>query len=438
MEFIGRQEETKQFRQTTQLSRRHSQMTVITGRRRIGKTRLIQESLQDERYLYLFVGRKAEALLCKEFITEIKRVLPDSPTGAVTEFTTLFGWLCKFAEREHLIVAIDEFQEFLRLNPAIYADVQRLWDLHKESMRMHLVLSGSVQSMMRRIFDNYHEPLFGRVTNRLRLQPFGPSLLRDTLRRHAPDATARDLLTFYAITGGVPKYVELLLVGGALTHESMFDAIFHPNSLFIEEGRLLLLEDFGKEYANYFSVLSILASGKTDRKDIMSILQKEVGGYLQRLREDYAVIDVRKPLFSKPQTKNVRYYVSDHFLRFWFRFIFWNQTIIEAGNFGDLRQIAERDWTTFCGWTLERYYHAVMIEQQAFTAIGSYWERGNKNEVDLVAYNELTKKAIIAEVKMQRKEISLNKLREKSAKIERELPGYAIEYVGYDLEGVWS
>ncbi len=134
-------------------------MTVITGRRRVGKTRLIKESLAGSVYLYFFVSRKEEPLLCAEFKDQVEQVLETEMIGNFNKFRLIFQWLCSEAKRRHINLVIDEFQEFFRINPSIYSDIQNYWDGGKELMHMNLILSGSIQSLMRKIFDSYHEPL---------------------------------------------------------------------------------------------------------------------------------------------------------------------------------------------------------------------------------------------------------------------------------------
>lgn len=105
-----------------------------------------------------------------------------------------------------------------------------------------------------------------------------------------------------------------------------------PNSLFIEEGKNLLIEEFGKDYGIYFSILSLIASGKTSRPAIESILETTVGGYLDRLENDFGLIKKIRPVLAKPNSRMVKYSVEDNFLNFWFRFIFKHRSAIEIGN----------------------------------------------------------------------------------------------------------
>lgn len=436
MEFYGRDKQLAALRKIAERSHTTAQMTVISGRRRVGKTRLIKESLSGEKFLYFFVSRKEESMLCRDWHAQIEQTLDVVVPGDFSRFQQLFVWLCGYAENHHLNLVIDEFQDFYHVNPSVYSDMQNAWDTAKEEMRMNLILSGSVQSLMRKIFENYREPLFGRATGKLFIKPFGVKTLRTLMREKAPDHSADDLLTLYIVTGGVPKYVEFYTDRNLLTHQDMIEAFFTEDSFHLEEGKALLLEEFGKDYGTYFSILVLMAHGKTDRGAITSIIQRDVGGYLRRLEEDYSIIKAYRPLFSKPQSRNVKYFIDDNFLNFWFRFIFKNKGIIELENFALLREKINREFPEYRGRYLEKFIRKDLAESMDFSEVGNYWQRGNKNEIDVIAYNELTRKATIGEVKVNPENISLDLLRLKAQEITKELGGYEITYRGYSLEDV--
>ena len=437
MRFYGREEELEVLQQSNARSKVSSQMTVVMGRRRIGKTRMILRSLEEEDHLYFFVSKKAERLLCQDFLRQIKTVYGEEPIGEVTQFQQVFQLICRIARRHHVNLVIDEFQEFFNINSSIYSDLQRDWDLNKAEMQLNLILCGSVQSMMNRIFLDGGEPLFGRASGILRMQPFSLATLRKIMADHQPGYEAADLLALYTVTGGVAQYVEWLVEAESLTRERIFDVVFSARSVFLNEGRNALIQDLGKEYMVYFSILSLIANGFTSRPQIESVLQTPVGGHISRLERIYGIIKRRQPAFSKANTTIIRFHLADHFLRFWFRFVFKYQEMVEARNLPALRRIVERDYKTFAGLALEDLLREQLREQQQFTQIGNYWERGNQNELDIVASNELDRTALIAEVKWQRKCVNLTKLELKAEKLVRNsLKGYRVEYLALGLEDV--
>lgn len=436
MKFSGRDKEIQSLQTIRERSKQNAQMTVVTGRRRVGKTRLIKESLSEEKFLYFFLSRKDEPLLCDDFKQQIEQTLGLELFGSYSRFSDLFAWLCDYAKREHLNVVIDEFQEFFRINPSVFSEMQNLWDSSKDVMKMNLILSGSIQSLMRKIFDNYREPLFGRATAKMKIKPFGVGFLKELMRENYPNYEPIDLLTFYVVTGGVAKYVEYFVDNKQLAQEDFFNVFLDDISFFQDEGKALLIEEFGKDYRTYFSILALIAAGKTSRSAITSVIQRDVGGQLKRLEEDYSIIKARRPIFSKPASRNIKFFIDDNFLNFWFRFIFKYKAALELANYDTVLEIMRRDFPTYAGPFLEKFIRKSLAESKEFTAIGNYWERGNQNEIDIVAYNELSKKALICEVKMNKKNISLDVLRSKAIAIGRNLGGYDIDYRGYSLADI--
>ncbi|MEZ4830131.1 MAG: ATP-binding protein [Bacteroidia bacterium] len=436
MKFYNRESELQLLHKIRNQSLSQSQMTVLTGRRRIGKTRLILENMSGIPFLYFFISRKEERLLCEEFIEQIQTILNIPIYGEIRQFKDLFDLLINHAAQIPITLVIDEFQEFFRINPSIYSDIQRIWDLNKDRTSMNLILSGSVYSLMQQIFENMKEPLFGRANERLFIKPFSVDTLSKILNDHAPGFSPRDLLTFYMLTGGVPRYVEIFADKQSLSHESMLNEIFRENSLFLQEGKHLLIEEFGKEYTVYFSILALIASSKTSRVEIQSVLQKDIGGYLDLLENEYKIIQRVQPIFSKPGSRMIKYYISDNFLAFWFRFIYKNLATVEMGNFDYLKKIIDRDFPAFSGPFLEKFFHEKLAATGHYSLIGRYWEKGNLNEIDIVAINEIEKSALIGEVKLNKKQISLEQLRVKSAHLIQKFAGYKIQYQAFSLEDI--
>lgn len=434
MKFYNREKEIKLLANIQEAAEENAQMVTLMGRRRIGKTKLLFHATQDTPTLYFFVARKAEPLLCRDFIDEITSVLRLPIYGEIQDFKTIFQLLMDYSKTMKFNLVIDEFQEFYTINPSVYSDMQHLWDRNKDNSHICLFLCGSIYSLMHRIFEGNHEPLFGRATQQIFLKPFSTITLKQILSENNPGYTSEDLLAFYAFTGGVAKYVELFVDNKALTHHKMIKLMCQENSPFLSEGKNILIEEFGKEYTIYFSILSCIANGFTARTAIESYLQREIGGYLTRLENDFNIIKKRIPMFSKAESRNVRYEIEDNFLRFWFRFFYKYIRYIEAGALEKLQEIIIRDYPTFSGHALEEYFKCRFREKGEFTALGGYWNRKGEDEIDLIALDEIEKKAIVAEIKRNRQNIKMDSLMLKGASIQKELNGYSVEYRGLSME----
>jgi hypothetical protein len=438
MKFVDRARETTSLQVIQNQSLEHAQFTVLTGRRRIGKTSLVFHAYKELPFLYFFVSKKSEAELCVTYQQEISTKLGIPMLGRVTKFADIFDYIMQLSKRQPITLFIDEFQEFMRINASVYSDMQRIWDINKEEAHINLIVGGSVQTMIHQIFENKKEPLYNRQTSMIRLKKFPPSILKEILASHNPSYSPDDLLALYSFTGGVAKYVELLMDNGATTREKMIDAIVQPDSVFLSEGKNLLIEEFGKDYGVYFSILTAIASGHSQRSQIEDIIGKEIGGYLTMLEDTYGLISKHKPLFATTNS-NIRYRLDDNFLIFWFRFIFKYNYMLEIDAFDALRQIIRRDYETFSGKMLESYFKEKLAEEQQFTQIDNWWSRNGETEIDIIAINELTKQAVFCEVKRHAKELVPSALESHASEFlvaTRQLKKYTISYQGLSMENM--
>ena len=437
MKFYDRVQEIEFFRETEAQAKKSARFTVVTGRRRIGKTSLIAKAYEGRPFIYFFVARKAESDLCENFQDEIGQKLGIPMLGKSRKFAEVFEYLMKLSVERSFTLVIDEFQEFFRVNKSIYSEMQDIWDRYEKASHINLIVCGSVYSMMQKIFKDRKEPLYGRSTGELKVQPFRSSVLKEIMVDVHPDYSKEDLLVLFTFTGGVAKYVQLLVDADAVTKETMIDYIIGPNSTFVAEGRNNLVEEFGKDYGIYFSILSCIARGKNTRAEIEDIIGKEVGGYLTNLEKEYELIRKRQPLFEKSATKNVRYEIDDVFYSFWFRFIFKYSYILEIENYAKVRDIVRRDYETFSGLMLERYFHRVAAESGKWTRIGRWWDRKGENEIDMITEDELSDCVTFYEIKRKADNINHAELQARAdyfLNATRQFNGYTISTQGLSME----
>ncbi len=437
MRFFGRADEIKELQETQRKSQQIARFTIVTGRRRSGKTSLLLKAYEGvENMLYFFVARKSEAELCKDFVNEMTEKLQMPILGEVTRFADLFKYLMQLAKSRPLTLVIDEFQDFKRVNPSIFSDMQKIWDLNKQEAHINLVVCGSVYSLMNIIFKNNKEPLYGRQTGEIRVTPFPPSVIKEILKAYSPSYTPEDLLALYTYTGGVAEYVEMMMDAGVTTKEMMTEKFVAKNSYFIYEGKNMLIEEFGKDYARYFEILQLIASGYTTRTEMENIMKVELSGYLAKLENDYCLISRFMPMFQKTN-RNIRYQIEDNFLRVWFRYIYKYGYMIEVGANKKLKMVMDRDYTTYSGRVLERYFKALMMESGEFTHIASWWDRKGEHEIDIIAADELEQKVIFFEVKRQAKDICIGTLKDKAEcffQATGKFKKYDVEYKGLSME----
>ena len=437
MKFYNREEELSILKRADRLKNKQAIMTVLIGARRVGKTALVLHPFSKEPVLYFFVSRKNETLLCEEFASEIQSKLNVEIFGKIEKFEELFAYLLKLSQKTSFTLIIDEFQDFYKVNESIFSAMQKLWDRNKEDSKMHLVTCGSIYSLMKKIYEDSKEPLFGRADFKIELKPFKVSVIKEILKDYK-SYNAQNLLDVYTVTGGVAKYIELFALYDSFTLNKMVNEIFNPYSLFLEEGKNRLVEEFGKDYTTYFSILALISSSKTSKREIESILNKNISGYLHRLESDYSIIKSVKPIGSKPNAKVQKYEICDNFLSFWFRFIYKYSSLTEAEAFGRLKEIVLRDFSTYKGKFLEKLFIELLKEQGKYTQIGNYWERGNRNEIDIVAIDDIEKKLLICEVKLSKKRLNLEQLIQKSVNLVDKFKGYKTEYKLLSIEDIDS
>lgn len=433
MKFYDRQIETETLQRIEALSHESSQMTVITGRRRIGKTTLIKHACHDIGMIYFFVARKSETLLCQELCGTIRDMLGED-LGDFTSMSRLFAAIMQMAKRRHLTLVMDEFQNFKYVNESFFSEMQNVWDSNKDEARINLIVCGSLYSMMTKIFDDRKEPLYGRATFRMRLREFPLATLREIMHDNNPAYTPDDLLAMYMITGGVAKYVEQLVHQKAFTKDEILKAVLSFGSYFIDEGRELLSDEFGKDYGNYFSILSAVSGGYNERGEIKSYTGIEAGGYLDKLEKTYDLLYRYRPYLAAEGSRNVKYGIRDNFLNFWFRFIYKYRSAVEIGNLEYVRQKVMEDYSTYSGWVLERYFRQKYRETGLYNTVTNYWEKDGRNEIDLIAVNEADREMVIGEVKRNPRRIDLHGLEGKAVNIVSRRRGWNVEYVALSLD----
>ena len=399
----------------------YSRFVVLTGRRRVGKTslvyRLISETREDAPGLYFFVGRKTETILVRTFIQEVREKLGEFVPEGMSSFRELFQMILEIGKRKKFTLFIDEFQEFDNINAGIFSDIQELWDEYKNQTNVCLIVSGSIFRMMEKIFKDEEQPLFGRDDCTIKLQPFNTETIKEILGDYKPKYTSEDLLALWTITGGVARYIELLMNNGCTDVKKMIRYVCSSgDSYFVDEGKKILIQEFGKQYGTYFSILDQIAQGDVTQSEIEGALgMKSLGGQMKILEEKYGIIKKKRPIGAKEGSQTVRYEIQDN-------------SLIELQNMPALERIMIDDYTTFSGIALERWFRQKMMESCRYKQIGGWWQpngvnsKGNKDdfEIDIVA-ETLDGNVEAYEVKRNPQKYSPARLEEKVTEMKRRI-----------------
>ena len=434
MRFYDREKEIQELQRLDDMANEAAQFTVLMGRRRTGKTTLMTQALNGRQYLYFFIGKKAEQIQCVDFQQQTESILGLHIHGQLTSFAALLEEILIFGKQGKVTVIVDEFQRLAEIGDGIISEIQKVWDKHHAETHVHLIACGSIYNMMKKIFEDRKEPLFGRKTARIDLKPFSISVLKQIFHDYNPDYTSEDLLMLYAVTGGVAKYVAQLMDEGCKTWEDMIRAICRPSSIFLDEGTELLVGEFGRKFQIYYSILQLIASGMTSQAEIDSVIEKNTGRYLDTLETEYSLVKKRRPLWAKPNSQGVKYYIDDCFLMFWFRFVESNRSLVELGKLDLLEEVIRKEYVQFSGLVLEKYFRQLYGEKERVTEVSHWWDSQGKNEIDLIALERLDRRATVAEVKRNPERYKSKELEEKYEHIKTHLRGYKVELRGLSME----
>ncbi len=408
LKFYNRNEELSLLNELT--SSRGLKFIVIYGRRRIGKTRLIQEFLTNKEHTYIFVPKDKTVDL---FLDEL------SNSENIPKFTRFYD-LLRFLFETKKYVFFDEFQNFYYMDKSIYSDIQKLIDEYKhKEIDISLLVSGSSFSLMKKILGDHSYPLYGRADIMMKLPPLDLKTVMDMLS----DIGIKDIsemIKFYAVFGGVPKYYEHIGRFKALEFESAINIMFFDQNMpFLkDEGKAVLISEFGGEYKIYFSILEAIASGKTTVGEIANIFEGKSGTasrYLDVLRNEYELVRRETPITEDPRKSRIGIYrLNDNFLKFWFAFIKRYESFYEQGRVDELKRIFFENYVAFVGEAFEDISKKFCVKKNStgsfpfrFDTIGKWWgsfvDEGSKKavEIDLVALNEKSKEILFIECKWQ-------------------------------------
>lgn len=428
MSFYNRDKETEQLRSIERLSAKAAQLTVISGRKRIGKTALLRNALGGRiiPVVYFFVERKNEHLLCNDMMRIASSWLNIDLTAS-NSFADLLGQLIDHAASINYTLIIDECQNLLSIDAGIFDQIANIWRTNKNGKKINLILCGSNHSQMKKLFDDDNAPFASLIGHRIHLAPFPITTLKQILANHNPLYSTDDLLAFAMITGGVASYVRELVNNNAFTRDDIFRTVLSDGSMFITEGRDMLIEELGRDSQTYFSILYAISEGKTTRNEITSAIGVECGGYLDKLERIYGLIRRHRPYLQPDNTRNVRYGLRDNFLSFWFRYIYRHRSAVEFGDYSYVMQKINEDYKAYSETMLKKYFRQLYRESGEYDSVVDYWEKGGENAIDLIAVNKDKQHCVIANCLFNGQPADLEDLKTRAAVLTEMQPQYTYD-----------
>ncbi len=414
--FIDREQEMATLQ--SEYGRKGSALVVLYGRRRVGKTTLISEFIRDKKALFFLASEESEVQNRNAFKEKVAEFLDNDllRNAEVKSWDVLFKTILDTPFESKPIIVLDEFQYLGKANPAFPSIFQRIWEEQLKNRSVMVILCGSLISMMESQTLAYGSPLYGRRTAQIRLKqiPFG--------YYHAffPNKSRRELIEMYAITGGVPKYVELFSESSDI-YTAIQKCVLNRSGYLYDEPHFLLQQEVS-EVGSYFSIIKAVAAGNTKLSAIASLLEMKATSLTKYLKTlmDLDILEREVPVTEENPEKSKKglYKIKDNYLRFWFAFVYPNMSFIESGQraivMNKIRKGLVRNHIAFV-------YEDVCKERMwelngddawpfYFSKLGRYWD--SQNEIDIVALDPEGNNIILGECKYWQEPVGIRVLRD--------------------------
>ncbi|CAA6816352.1 MAG: archaeal ATPase, fused to C-terminal DUF234 domain [uncultured Sulfurovum sp.] len=417
--FVNRQNELKLLEEEYENS--DFRFTILYGRRRVGKTTLLKEYISSKSYIYFLVTLEALPTVLKRFQNLVADFLEDDffREIEIKSFEQIFSYLAKQNLSKKIVVVIDEFQYLGKLDKSIPSQFQFIVDEILKSKNIHLVLCGSIISMMYEQTLSYNSPLYGRRTSSIKLD----ALKFEYLSSFFPTKNEIELIELYAVLYGVPKYLELFKESDDI-FEAIEKNILDRNAFLYEEPRFILQNEVN-EPMTYFTILETIANGEHKLGNIAGKLNKNVQNitsFMSKLIE-LEIIYKEVPITEKFPNKSKKglYFIKDNFFRFWFSYVLPYKSQLELGNSNYAMVKIKENFSGFIAKVYEDLALEYTLNNYPLLKAGRWWCKDE--EIDVVGVAE--KFTLVGECKYSNKKVGidiLEQLERKSKKIESDLP----------------
>lgn len=380
--FIGREDELRILRES--YGKKDSQLVVLYGRRRVGKTALLTRFCKDKKHFY-FTGRKGETeeKLFERFLKEVSEFLGNLIYAKVrvSDWREIFEIIDKEGKKRkgRLLIVLDEFQWLCPARGTLISSLQEQWDKKwKKDDKIFLVLCGSIVSFMEKNVLSEKSPLYGRRTLSFELGPMPPNEAKQFFPRAGFADQGEILMTF----GGIPSYLELMDQKKSLP-QNINSLTLIKDSYFVNEVKFVLREQL-KNPNRYYLLLKLLLGKGISREKMAEAMGIANSGALNFYLKTLCNLHLIKPIVpitKKESSKSVKYVLWDEFLRFYFRFIYPNEELIQM-NMDDwlYDRIIAPHWESYCGYSFELFCMKnvktivdVLKIKNVFGRSGTYW-----------------------------------------------------------------
>ena len=421
-QFVDREQEMETLQ--SEYEREGSALVILYGRRRVGKTTLISEFIKDKKALFFLASEEPEAQNRNAFKEKAAEFIDSDllRDADIKSWDVLFKAIMDTPFDSKPIIVLDEFQYLGKSNPAFPSIFQRIWEEILKAKSVMVILCGSLISMMESQTLAYGSPLYGRRTAQIRLKqiPFG------YYHEFFPDKDRNELIEMYAVTGGVPKYIELFSESKDI-YSAIQKCVLNRSGYLYDEPHFLLRQEVS-EIGSYFSIIRAIAAGNSKLSAISSVLEIKATSLTKYLKTliDLDILEREVPITEDNPEKSKKglYKIKDNYLKFWFTFVYPNMSFIESGH---SRIVMDKIKKSLVKNHIAFVYEDVCKERMwelnsedawtfNFTKLGRYWD--SKDEIDIVALDPEGKNLILGECKYWSDPVGISVLRDLEAKTE--------------------
>ncbi len=414
--FVDREKELETLER--EYARDGAALVVLYGRRRVGKTALCAEFMKGKKALYFLATEESETQNRNQFKDLAAEYLgnPLLKNASVDNWDILFETIAHTPMDEKKVIILDEFQYLGKANPAFPSIFQRIWEKLKETPVM-VILCGSLITMMESQTLRYDSPLYGRRTAQIKLKqiPF------QYYHEFFPQKSRKELIEFYSVTGGVPKYIELFEDDRDI-YTAIEKNILNTSSFLYDEPTFLLQKEVS-EIGSYFSVIRTIAQGNHKLSKIAGVLevkQTSLSKYLKTLI-NLDILEREVPVTETDPEKSKKglYKIRDPFLLFWFKFVYPNLGYIES----DQEQVViDKIRRNLVDNHIAFIYEDICRERMwqlagegkwdfTFTKVGRWWDNKGE-EIDVAALDDAGCNGVFGECKYWKTPVGINVLRD--------------------------
>lgn len=418
--FIGREKELADLNEL--YSQDKFQLFVLYGRRRVGKTTLLNEFCKNKDTIFYSAEQSNNKLNLEKFSSLVFNFYGENNLEPFSSWTNALSYIDERQKQKKLVLVIDEFPYLVRKNKAMLSELQHLIDHKLSGGNLFMILCGSYMGFMEKEVLGSKSPLFGRRTAQLHMKPFN----YQTSLQFLDGFSDTEKLELYGAFGGTPLYLQQ--IDSSESFEANIKKAYLKVTSYLYEEALLLLRQEVQEPGVYSAIIEAIASGYTKANEISTKIGEDSAKCLKYIKTlcELGILYKETPFGEKESSRKTIYGISDFMFRFWYRYVFANRTLIETGAQQAVwKKRIEPDYDNYMGLVFEKVCTDYLYGKNAkgelpilFTSIGRWWGTNSAThcqvEIDLVANDG--KDYIFGECKWQNEKLDFTVLRELKAK----------------------